>query len=78
MVAIIIYVLVISSGGTRVRWRTPGFGFGGWDFGKAMTGERGAGGVSSHQPSLRSRRGNRDRRIGREMIFAMVRATMPG
>jgi hypothetical protein len=66
-----VYVLVISSAGTSVRWRTLGFGFGRWDFGKAMTGERG--GVSSHQPSFRSRRGSRDRRTGSRMIFAMAR-----
>jgi hypothetical protein len=50
-----------------------GFRLGGCARGAGEHGGR-AGFASSHQPSLRSRRGNRTRRMGREMIFAMRRA----
>src|ERR1700733_1334081 len=66
---------------TRVRCQTLplelGAGFGGTGFGKAMTEGR-AGFDSSHQPSLRSRRGSRDLLNWTEMIFAMPRRCMAG
>ena len=61
---------------TRVRCRPLDFGFcagsGGLGFGKATT-ELRAAGASSHQPSLSSRRGSRDRRNFMKMIFAINR-----
>ena len=52
------------------------FGFGRAAFGSAMTAGR-AGGEVSHQLIASSRRGSRDRRNRKGMIFAMA-ATMPG
>ena len=45
-------------------------------FGKAII-ERGAAGVSSHQPSLSSRRGSREGLKLTMMIFPMIRAWGP-
>jgi hypothetical protein len=55
----------------RVRYRILGLDFDASRFGSAMTDGR-TGGDSSHQPSLSSRRGSRDRRNRMGMIFAMA------
>jgi hypothetical protein len=48
-----------------------GLGLGASRFGSAMIFDRTIG-VSSHQPSRSTRKGSRDRRTGRGMIFAMA------